>query len=382
MAKVVKKKAFKIHEAPVLKKAIEESAERMAERLRNNNKVIVTAEEWAEIASIQKEQKRLHEETFPPNPPNELCHHAVIDGILVDNSFLPKHHELNFLMVTPFEKIYVWTARKDNNSFILSEVSQEVHQRNVWRTFGNVLKCVEALYSGFESMMEPEYRWIYRFNNTTDWAEVELIDDDYFKGGVIRKLEYFISAASTIEMLLNNDTFFYAVQNAMAGIENHSFCLFCAYEKEEQRKHKNHEPHIWEYSLLIPKMEIAIVKSTKAVEGILGQQGGSEKKARARWADNVNIDPDEPFMDTGFTYFTYHGYLINEVRNKVAHNLRTKPFKVSRQMTIDAQLYAFDIIKSFYNKFHKSQEEAIKILQLNECLVSRDQRNFATSMTQ
>jgi len=129
-------------------------------------------------------------------------------------------------------------------------------------------------------------------------------------------------------------------------------------------------------------MEIAIVKSTKAVEGILGQQGGSEAKAKARWVENVNIHPDEPFMDTGYSYFTYHGYLINEVRNKVAHNLRTKPFKVSRQTTIDAQVYSFDIIKSFYDKFHKSQQEAVKILQLNEELISRDQKNYGTSMTQ
>jgi hypothetical protein len=378
--KPIKKKQFKIDSSPEYKQAIEYSAAKAAERMLRNESPF-SNEEWVAIESMRADAIKQYEEKYPSNPPNGQCQHAIVLGILIDNVFAPKLFEFNHLLDTPLERVFVWTVKENQYSYVISNVSMNVHKINVWRTIGHILKYTEALSSSLENNLEIDYWWIYRFEPTIRWDNQEFIDESWHSQDTIHKLAFFKQNAVLIQLLYSDDTFFYAVQNLVAASEVHSFCQICAYQKVGQRKHQNHEPHIWEYSLFIPQMEIAIVKATKAVEGILGQQGKDKAKARIRCQHNLDIEEDAQFRKTGMTYFEYHAFLIDEVRNKVAHNLRNNPFKVSREMTIDAQTFAWEIVRSYYLKFKTTNEQAFQSLNLNLQLIARDVEGYGTPMT-
>ena len=379
--RTIKKKLFRIDSSPEHTQEMEAFARMAAERMLKDEAPF-SGEDWAAIEAKRLEAIRLHEGKFPSNPPNDQCQQALILGILVDNAFAPQPLEINHLLDAPSEKVFVWTAKKDNYSYLISQVSIEVHQMNVWRTFGHVLNYTQALSSALESTLEIDYCWIYRFNPALKWENQEFIDESWqSQSSITKKLTFFKENAALIELLYSDDTLFYAVQNLVAATEAHNFCQICAYQKEGQEKHPNHEPYIWENSSFIPKMEIAIVKATKAVEGILGQQGKDKAKARARWESNIDLEVDAQFRTTGMTYFEYHAYLIEEIRNKVAHNLRSNPFRISRAMTIDAQTFAWEIVKSYYSKFRKVNEQAFQSLNLNLALIEKDVEGYGTPMT-
>lgn len=375
--KPIKQNPFNVHESLELKSAISRSVE----EIKVGGKEFPSREEFEEIQRIHDAEKADHIKNYPPNPPNAMCSHSLLHGFFIDNSFGPRPQEINKLLQNQHETLFVWTGRENHYSLIISEVSEEVLSLPLWRNLGVVLKYVDALACSFESIQNTEYGWIYRFDDQKKWEEQEFMDELYNINGTVKRLEFFREQAPLIDLLISNDVFFYAVQNLIASVEDHSFCLICAQEKEEDRWHPNHEPYIWEYAQLMPKLENAIVNATKAVEGILGQQGSNADKALKRWNANLNLDPRSIFADTGKTYIRFHKYLIDDVRNKVAHNIRNQSFKASRQMAINAQLYAWDIIRDFYHKNRADESSAVKNICLNESLINREREDFSTRMT-
>jgi len=56
----------------------------------NEDELRVLLEQYYE--QIKKEQQMLAEK-YPPNPPNDVCYHALMSGILIENSFGPVVHD-------------------------------------------------------------------------------------------------------------------------------------------------------------------------------------------------------------------------------------------------------------------------------------------------
>ena len=50
---------------------------------------------------------------YPPNPPNEVCNHAFFTGIGIENSFNPSVNDFIPFFQTEYEKIYIWTYKKN-----------------------------------------------------------------------------------------------------------------------------------------------------------------------------------------------------------------------------------------------------------------------------
>ncbi|TDT63770.1 hypothetical protein [Fonticella tunisiensis] len=53
----------------------------------NKDKLRIEFERYFE--QVKKEQQMIAEK-YPPNPPNDVCYHALMSGILIENSFGPK----------------------------------------------------------------------------------------------------------------------------------------------------------------------------------------------------------------------------------------------------------------------------------------------------
>jgi hypothetical protein len=87
----------------------------------NEDELRVLLEQYYEQA--KKEQQMLAEK-YPPNPPNDVCYHALMSGILIENSFGPMVHNYIPFFSTEYEKIFIWTHSKNDYSAIISKVSR------------------------------------------------------------------------------------------------------------------------------------------------------------------------------------------------------------------------------------------------------------------
>ncbi|TCS78628.1 hypothetical protein [Tepidibacillus fermentans] len=102
---------------------------------------------------LVEEQKKI-EQKYPSDIPIEVCRHAIISGILIENSSGFKVNDYIPLMVTEYEKLYIWTHTKDEYSSIVSEVSTEVKKLNYWKNLGYIIRFALAYHYFFEHIIK------------------------------------------------------------------------------------------------------------------------------------------------------------------------------------------------------------------------------------
>lgn len=327
--------------------------------------------------------------------PNKDINTAIISGLLIDNSFGPFTKEYSELISLPEENIYVWTPEKDEYSKLISNVKPSIHNRSYWKNFGILFKYVMALNSDFESLLDLEYKWIANFDesktkNEQIYPDIEKYRRDEFmfnyelkeiyEQGRVLNLSYLFDNKRLFNELYRNDKFFFAVQHVVSAVSTHWYCHVCELSPPHLRSHPNHDFEKYYEVYALPRLEIAIIQATKAVEGLLGQPGSNKEKRLERWKEVLNINPDEKFLDSDKSYFTFHPYLVNEIRNKVAHNIKNKPFKANRKLTIQAQIYAWKLVHDYYGKLLETDIEKESITFSSE-IESRIKRNLGTKVT-
>ncbi len=326
--------------------------------------------------------------------PNSAFHIAILKGLLIGNSFLPNVGDYLNVLNLPFEKINVWTHSENEYSILISEVDLKLHEEIYWKNFGILFKYAKALTSEFESIIDLEYKWINGFQSTKkpkdlSYLDFEHIDYDklyydfeirkiYGEGQVLNLSELY-DLADIISGLNSDDTFFFAVQHMVSAIESHWFCQICELSQPHLRKHPSHDFEKHYEIFAMPRLETAIIQSTKAIEGILGQPGKNQKRRIRRFEEMLSLNPNDKFLDSDMTYLEFHDYLVSDVRNKVAHNLRNEPFKSSRKLAIKAQLFAWTILRDYYFKNIKGVFNGIEQLKFNAELKNRIYPNLGTN---
>jgi hypothetical protein len=326
---------------------------------------------------------------YPKDIPNEVCNHAIISGIKVENSPGFKVNEYTPLLTIGDESIFVWTHTKNAYSSIVSEVRPKVKNLGYWKNAGHLFKLSLAYYYLFESINEMKYHWIYYFEKTNPFEGSDFLNKDHLLEGTLNgsvmKVSFFNEISFFIELLIRDDKFFTAFSIFLNSIETHWFCFHCELSKIEHKMHPSHEPEKWEEAEIVPKMDSAIVQSCRAVEAILGKPGNRDNqmkiaRVKERWRSIVDLDPDDIFWKTGSTYFDYY-YILFELRNNSAHSFGELPFKVSKELTIEAQCFSFLILEGYISLHRIDQEEAKDRLKLNMELISREVLDFSTKKT-
>jgi hypothetical protein len=328
--------------------------------------------------------------------PNTEFHKSVFKGLLIDNSFLPDVGDYCNVLNLPFEKINVWTHSENEYSILISEVDIKLHEENYWKNFGILFKYAKALTSDFESIIDIEYNWINKFQPTLKPKELSYLELDHrkhdkfyfdfeirkiYEEGRVLNLSELYDLADIISGLNSDDTFFFAVQHMVSAIESHWFCQVCELSPPHLRKHPSHDFEKHYEIFALPRLEIAIIQSTKAIEGILGQPGKNQKRRIKRFEEMLSLNPNDKFLETDMTYLEFHDYLVSDVRNKVAHNLRNEPFKSSRKLAIKAQLFAWTIVRDYYFKNIEGVSNGTEELKYNNELKSRINPNLGTKWT-
>jgi hypothetical protein len=172
-----------------------------------------------------------------------------------------------------------------------------------------------------------------------------------------------------IELLVRDDSFYIASNIFLNAVKSHWFCFHCEFQKGDVKDHPSHEPKIWEQAEILPKLEISIVQSCRAVEAILGKPGKrklekDEFRTKNKWKSIIDLNPDDIYFKTKNSYFDYY-YDLFELRNSSAHSFGKIPFELTRQMAIHAQCFAYIIIDSYFIKNRVPVIEAIKKINLN-----------------
>ena len=329
-----------------------------------------------------------HDAVYPPDPPNAACRHAVVDGIFVQNSSMPAAGDYRPLFVFGSERIHVWTPGRDEYSVLVSEVDPSV-KSVTWKTFKSALRISAALTSSFESLLELEYRWIYRFDPKTPRAEQEWLDPDgeplILQQGEVHSIRYLHDSAH----------YFGAVtprRSILHGGSEHADCSGQSLVLPNVRTPSSRPAHAREsrasdmgIRFRDTRMEVAIVQATRAVEAILGKPGNREEpkkleRMKTRWRAAIALDPDERFDLAGTTHLNYY-YELFETRGRAAHSLGNLPFSVSRELTILAQSFAWQVLLSYFRHNSVGLAEAVKILKFEESVVNSEPADWSTRLT-
>lgn len=336
------------------------------------------------------EQDRKTEEYFKVNPidaPNHVLTHAIIEGIAFYNDKVLSVGDYHYLMEIGLEKLHIWTYEEDVVSILISEVSPDVKKTNLWKTAASILDLGLTLNSSLEHFHELTYDWIYRFEPSISIKKQHYLKNDEFslQRRSIMSLIEFKNIMNILELLVREDKFYVATQNIIAARDNHEFCQICAFTPEHYRMHHDQEPKIWERSAMIPKMETAIVQSTRAIEALIGKPGDKGipsklYKTKTRWNEHIELDPDEEFKMVGKSYVDYY-YDLFDLRNYAAHSLGKLSFNMSRSLTIQVQSFAWLVISSYFKKNSVSNEEAGKILGVNNDLLEQMPKGFSSNQT-
>lgn len=350
---------------------------------------IVLAESFFDKAiNLVKDEEVQFYETHEAEPPNESCDFAVVKGLLIENAqYTYEYNNGEYFRVNsdftkgynqgitplfefPFEQVYLWCFQERELCSLLSQVDSKVKIQKWWKTLASCLRIAVALDSLLSEIPETGYNWIYHFDSCLKPQQQDFFYDDHilfgtFNGGVI-KPDYLAQLAPILELLISDERFFTAASNLISAHESHEFCLHCATYSESRH---NHDLNLWEISDTIPKMEVAIVQATQTCEGILGKPGKNKERVLLRWQETIDIAPVDIFYYTGESYFDFYHYLF-DIRGNAAHSLGRFPYEVSRTMTIQAQTFAWEILRSYYSKHCKSHKQALKDLKFNESLLS------------
>lgn len=332
--------------------------------------------EHYKILEIEKERQKT---IYPANPPNEKCHHALINGVLFYKTAGFKIHDFFPYFRVGNETANIWVHSNDFNPALLVDVDILATPQNIWRSLSSILELTIAISSSFEHIDNYDYDWIYNFNPHKSLAENEFLNSENIDrlSGSVHPLSYFAELAPLIELLYRDERFYVMCMNLLASFNNHHFCLICAFEKDGYQKHPSHELPPWQAAQAIPKMEVAIVQATRAVEAVLGKPGNRDvdakyKRILKRWNDAIDLEPDSSFDLTSKTNIDYYFDLFS-IRGEAAHSLGSFPYQLSRQLTIEAQCFAWIILNSYYSKNSLSKVDARNAINFNSNLIKSDE---------
>src|ERR1019366_239414 len=328
----------------------------------------------AAIARLMGEQEKLNRKLakrFPPDPPNPKCHYAIIEGLLLSNSIgllkpdcsnLATAGELRKVFRFGAEELFRWTQDSNEYSLFLSKIDVHVRTEKIWRTAATALRLAVALASAFEHMPETRYSWIYEFNRHRPASEQHLYDSEFPQGGQIHPLQFWAQNADILELLERDEKFYVAAQNLHSAFVNHWFCLVCASAPSGRKRHDHAEPDIWELADSVPGMEIALVQSTKAVEGLLEKPGNREtgtklERVKSRWRGSTDLDPEEQFSLAGQSFLDYY-YALFGLRGAAAHSFGKVSLKMSRIATVQAQCFAWAVLVGYFRKHRIANKDA------------------------
>lgn len=324
-----------------------------------------------EYLLIKKESERQALE-FPPNPPNEKCHFAIITGILTN-----KETEKNVTRFLQFfrvgiENVYIWDQTKNNIAVFVVDVNYSLIPATYWKNLASIIEITYAISTSFENVIECNYDWIYNFDSNLPIADNKFLYQENFErlSGVMLNYDFFVRHSPIMELLIRDECFYVMCANLLASFNNHRFCVQCAFTPTEYQTHPNHEIPVWEVAQAIPRMEVAIVQATRSVEAALGKPGKRDKQNNcvrtiSRWKSKTDIDPKELYKIANKPFLEYY-YDLFDIRDNAAHSLGQFPYETSRKLTIEAQCFAWLIVTEYLHKNKLSIEQAKKILSFTD----------------
>ena len=386
MARQILRRFFDENEIPEetqeLLNAIEERASRVA---RHDSKAF-----WqimAEHRDIIRREVERQRNLYPVDPPNKECDHALLNGLLLSNESGLRTYDFVPLFRTTFESSFVWTHSKDHYSAVVVRVDPTVNSRKVWKTLASVLEVAVVIESAFEHHVNMTYDWVYHFDSTTPIGDQRFLNREDHRRlcGVVVNFRTVRNLTPLIELLLRDDHYFAAAQYLMASFGSHQSCLVCETSPSEFRRHPGHELPRSEVAQAMPLMESAIVLATRAVEEILGKppraaKPGREPKAKGEWKHRIDVDPDAAFERTGSTFFEYRRELFG-IRGRAAHSIRRMPYELARKLTIDAQVFAWEILQGYFRRHRLDENDALVRIAFNREHADREPADVATRLT-
>ncbi len=347
-------------------------------------------EDWVDY---QIEKQIEIEKKYPHNPPNEVCKNAYLKGLLIENSFNPKVGEINELFETEYEKLFVWTHDKNENSAIVIDVDSTVKDKPFWKNIGSVMWMAMQYACAFEGISSNwfEYRWIYYFDPNKNLSEqvfnnLEKFDGIYLKSGKIIKATDIGNLAPEIELMLRDDKAYTAMMMLCSSFLQLYICLICELSSHPYHDHLSEEPEIWEHAAIIPNMEVAIVQACRSVEGILGEPPNSRKqtsviKHKEKWIKLTGIDPESIFEKAKMSYLDFYYKLFFDLRNPSAHSYGNINYKLEKSKTVQAQCFAAIVVRDYFYKHKLDLDEAQKKLKFNFNFLDRIREDMSTKMT-
>lgn len=344
------------------------------------------------------EESRIREEEarklYPPDIPNERAYHAFIKGISLENSFGPVVGEYNFLFETQYEKVYVWTASKNKNSLMVSEVDTSVKEIEFWKTAGSLINLSLAYYHAFEGADFEnilEYKFIYYFSQSDSlkdqkFADVSNLDLLFIRDGRHFKATDIADLAPMIELMNRDERCYTATALLLSSFQIHYCCLICELGLSPYRMHDSHEPEVWEQADSITSMEGGIVQACRCAELILGEPPNRKKQSRIlahklRWRDLIGIEPDEMFERAEMSYWDFYLRMFDELRNPSAHSYGKVHFELKRKHAIDVQCFAALILRGYVDKNKVQFDIALDSLHFNRELLDRVKEYSSTPLT-
>lgn len=347
--------------------------------------------EWLENEQIKREKLL---EKYPTDVPNSKCLHAYIKGIKIENSFKPAVGDYSPLFETENEKIFVWTYEQNKYSALISQVETEIKSKPFWKTVGSLINLSQAYVEAFEGVdfeSRLEYYWIYYFSADTPFSDLAFndlteMDSPFIHDGRIIKSTDISCLAPVIELLYSDDKCYTSISLLFSSFQIHYCCLICELGLSPIKKHKSHEPELWEQADFITKMESALVQACRCAESILGAPPNSTKPNRVaahkkRWIELVGIDPDSKYERTETSYWNFYTELFSVLRNPSAHSYGNIHFDLERKKTIDAQCFAALILRGYIDKHAKTYKEALDTLHFNHELLSLVDDSMSTKIT-
>ena len=353
---------------------------------------------WEELEAIitaEIERQQEISEKYPSNVPNDVCNHAFIKGISIENSFGPKVGEYNFFCQIGKESIFLWTYKKDTNSALVSHVDSSLKDDEFWKTAGNLLWLANTYYHAYEEASTefiPDYKWMYYFDPSTStvdntvFYELSKLERNFMSNGTILKATDIADYAPLIDLLCRDDKAFTALSLVCSAFCTHSCCLICEMSEHPWHDHIAEEPKKWEQANMLPSLEVAIVQSCRAVEAIIGEPPNRKKenkvvKHKQHWIDTVGIDPDGMFSKVGKSFLDFYYELFFELRNPSAHSYGNIHFELKRKHTVEAMCFAAVIIREYITKNVLDHDAAIERLMFNKSLLDHVSSNMSTSST-
>lgn len=348
----------------------------------------IYAEEWFKL---QAQKRKIIEKIFPPEPPNDKCKDAFLQGLCIENSFEPEEGEYNFLFETESERVYVWTHKRNKYSSIVIEVNEEVKSACFWKNIGSIIRLAIRYSDLFESDLKLEYKWIYNFNPMKGIEESVFYKVSNFgfigmDNGRIIKATNLLDLAQLIELMIRDDKVYVALMMLDNSFMQHNICLTCELSSYPYHDHLTEEPEIWEHAYIIQDMENAIIQACRSVEAILGEPPNRSNrngliKHKQKWENVLGLNPDDSFQKSGIAYMDFYYELFFELRNPSAHSYGNIHYELKRKRTIQAQCFASIILTAYINKNVSDLEIAQTKLNFNKEFLERVSEDMSTKMT-